>query len=72
MAGGSEMSVKDMSRQDLINELVGQALYRIRDNMNYSDVEVMEDFLRRGFRGFEKMTADELKDEYRYWFEEEV
>jgi hypothetical protein len=66
------MSVKDMSRQDLINELVGQALYRIRDNMNYSDVEVMEDFLRRGFRGFEKMTADELKDEYRYWFEEEV
>jgi hypothetical protein len=40
--------------------------------MNYSDVEVMEDFLRRGFRGFEKMTADELKDEYRYWFEEEV
>ena len=66
------MSVKDMSRQDLINELVGQALYRIRDNMNYSDVEVMEDFLRRGFRGFEKMTMDELKDEYRYWFEEEV
>ena len=66
------MSVKDMSRQDLINELVGQALYRIRDNMNYSDVEVMEDFLRRGFRGFEKMTADELKDEYRYWFKEEV
>jgi hypothetical protein len=66
------MSIKDMSRQDLINELVGQALYRIRDNMNYSDVEVMEDFLRRGFRGFEKMTADELKDEYRYWFEEEV
>ena len=66
------MSVKDMSRQDLINELVGQAIYRIRDNMNYSDVEVMEDFLRRGFRGFEKMTADELKDEYRYWFEEEV
>jgi|LakMenE18May11ns_1017448.scaffolds.fasta_scaffold8869529_2 hypothetical protein len=65
------MSVKDMSRQDLINELVGQALYRIRDNMNYSDVEVMEDFLRRGFRGFEKMTADELKDEYRYWFNEE-
>jgi hypothetical protein len=61
-----------MSRQDLINELVGQALYRIRDNMNYSDVEVMEDFLRRGFRGFEKMTMDELKDEYRYWFEEEV
>jgi hypothetical protein len=66
------MSIKDMSRQDLINELVGQALYRIRDNMNYSDVEVMEDFLRRGFRGFEKMTMDELKDEYRYWFEEEV
>jgi hypothetical protein len=66
------MSIKDMSRQDLINELVGQAIYRIRDNMNYSDVEVMEDFLRRGFRGFEKMTADELKDEYRYWFEEEV
>ena len=66
------MGIKDMSRQDLINELVGQALYRIRDNMNYSDVEVMEDFLRRGFRGFEKMTADELKDEYRYWFEEEV
>ncbi len=65
------MSVKDMSRQDLINELVGQALYRIRDNMNYSDVEVMEDFLRRGFRGFEKMTMDELKDEYRYWFNEE-
>jgi hypothetical protein len=65
------MSIKDMSRQDLINELVGQALYRIRDNMNYSDVEVMEDFLRRGFRGFEKMTADELKDEYRYWFNEE-
>jgi hypothetical protein len=61
-----------MSRQDLINELVGQALYRIRDNMNYSDVEVMEDFLRRGFKGFEKMTMDELKDEYRYWFEEEV
>jgi hypothetical protein len=60
-----------MSRQDLINELVGQALYRIRDNMNYSDVEVMEDFLRRGFRGFEKMTMDELKDEYRYWFNEE-
>ena len=66
------MSVKDMSRQDLINELVGQAIYRIRDNMNYSDVEVMEDFLRRGFRGFEKMTMDELKDEYRYWFNEEV
>ena len=66
------MSIKDMSRQDLINELVGQAIYRIRDNMNYSDVEVMEDFLRRGFRGFEKMTMDELKDEYRYWFEEEV
>jgi hypothetical protein len=65
------MSIKDMSRQDLINELVGQAIYRIRDNMNYSDVEVMEDFLRRGFRGFEKMTADELKDEYRYWFNEE-
>jgi hypothetical protein len=65
------MSIKDMSRQDLINELVGQALYRIRDNMNYSDVEVMEDFLRRGFRGFEKMTMDELKDEYRYWFNEE-
>jgi len=55
----------------LINELVGQAIYRIRDNMNYSDVEVMEDFLRRGFRGFEKMTMDELKDEYRYWFNEE-
>jgi hypothetical protein len=65
------MSIKDMSRQDLINELVGQALYRIRDNMNYSDVEVLDDFLRRGFRGFEKMTADELKDEYRYWFNEE-
>jgi len=66
------MGIKNMSRQDLINELVGQAIYRIRDNMNYSDVEVMEDFLRRGFRGFEKMTMDELKDEYRYWFEEEV
>jgi hypothetical protein len=65
------MGIKDMSRQDLINELVGQAIYRIRDNMNYSDVEVMEDFLRRGFRGFEKMTMDELKDEYRYWFNEE-
>ena len=65
------MSIKDMSRQDLINELVDQAIYRIRDNMNYSDVEVMEDFLRRGFRGFEKMTMDELKDEYRYWFNEE-
>ncbi len=66
------MSVENMPKEHLIDELVGQSVYRIRDDMNYSDVEVLENFLRRGFKGFEKMTIDELKDEYRYWFNEEV
>ena len=65
------MSVENMPKEHLIDELVGQSVYRIRNDMNYSDVEVLEDFLRRGFKGFENMTIDELKDEYRYWFNEE-
>lgn len=66
------MNIKGMTIDHLIDELVGQSVYRIRDDMNYSDVEVLENFLRRGFKGFENMTTDELKDEYRYWFNEEV
>jgi hypothetical protein len=66
------MTIKGMTIDHLIDELVGQSVYRIRDDMNYSNVEVLENFLRRGFKGFENMTDDELKDEYRYWFNEEV
>lgn len=65
------MSIRDMSKEDLIDELVGETVHNIRENMNYSDVELLENYLRCGFKGFNNMTTSELRQEYLAVFGEE-
>lgn len=53
------------TREDMIERLV-------EHRVDCFDSRELADLFRDGFRGYEEMSDEELKDEYELYFEEEV
>ena len=61
-----------MTREEMIEELVLEAVGYIREAMLRGDTGLLGDYLEFGFIGYSHMTDDELRAEYEANIGEEV
>ena len=60
-----------MSREEMIDALVEEAINYIRVGAQHGDVALLADYLAYGFVGYENMSIDELRTEYESTFAED-
>jgi hypothetical protein len=60
--------VNEMTREELIDALVDESIHYLRNEMHYQDTNVLDSYLRGGFKGFENFSMEELVEEYGYAF----
>ena len=56
--------INEMTREELIDVLVDESIYYLRNEMHYQDTNVLDSYLRGGFKGFENFSMEELVEEY--------
>ena len=56
--------VNEMTREELINELVLEAVRYIRESALDGDTGLLGDYLEFGFVGFNNMSDEDLRVEY--------
>ena len=66
------MEHQNLSNEQLIDELVAEAISYIKESLHTGETEVLESYFRQGFKGFESRSRDELLDEFSLVFGDEV
>ena len=62
------MEYQNLNNEQLVDELVAEAVSYIKESLNNGESEVLESYFRDGFEGFKNRSRPELLEECRRVF----
>jgi len=62
------MEYQNLNNEQLVNELVAEAVSYIKESLNNGETDVLESYFRDGFNGFKNRSRADLLDECRRVF----